>query len=134
MIPNATTPPRHRLKISIPTRRTAGPLLLAVKGGATRLGQLAGRVVVARKVLLALLPLQIAPKAAAREAVKEAVKVVDKAAARVAIKVEEQPLQLPPPQLPRSLALPVPATNPTKMTAMITVNCDFGNPSSPAFL
>lgn len=156
MIPNATTPPRHQLKISIPTRHTAGPLLLAAEAGAIRLGQLAGRALVARKLLLARLPLRTALKEAVKEAVKEAargvdkvvdkvvakvavkvaVKVVVKAAARVAVrvavKVEGQPLQLPPSQLPHRLALPVPTTNPSKMTATTTTTkCDLGNYSSP---
>lgn len=148
MIPNATIPPRHQSKISIPTRRTAGPLLLAAKAGAVRLGQLAGRVIAPRKLLLAPLPLQAAVKGAARVvdkvvdkvAVKVAVKVVVKAvvkaaarvAARVAVKVEEQPPQPPPPQPPCSLALQLPITDQTKMTAtMTTTKCDSGDRSSP---
>lgn len=98
---SATTPPRHRLKISTRTRRTAGHLSLVAKVGATRPAQLARRVTVARKLLQA--PLLQVPLA-----LKEA----DRAAA----KVVELPLR-PPPLFSHSPALPVQKTDPNKMTA-----------------
>lgn len=95
----ATTPPRHRLKISIRTRRTAGHLLPVARVGATRPGHLVSRATAARVLLLAPL---------------------------------SHLLQLPPPPLPRSLALLVPVVGPTKTTVTTApMSCEFGNRSFP---
>ena len=84
MIPYATTPPRHRLRISTRTRRTAGRPSLVAKVGAIRLAELAGRVAVTRKLLLAplsaLLHQQLPPT------LKLVVKVAGRAAAMQAVK------------------------------------------------
>ena len=56
MIPYGTTPPRHRLRISTRTRRTAGRPLRAATVGANRLGKPAGPVATTHPLLPALLP------------------------------------------------------------------------------
>ena len=49
--PNATTLLRHRLKISIQMRRTAGHPLPVAKAGAILLGKRAGRTAVAKEAV-----------------------------------------------------------------------------------
>ena len=56
-IPIATAPPRHQSTILTPTRRTAGPPLLAAKVGATQVGKPVGRVAMVDKLPLHLLGL-----------------------------------------------------------------------------